>query len=212
MAAAHIEAIRSVQPEGPYLIGGWCIGALIAYEVARQLHEAGQGVDLLILMDAGSVSNSAKAVVRACRAAGRLLHISAETQLYCFLLLRHLYNFRRFAGYRRQSHYALLPSGEKLRENWGDITDWIAADYVRRPYPGKLTFFWAKDELPNLEAAWSDIARADGVENIIIAGDHITSRTEHLHDLAKQLADCVSRTSRSRTPTRDVPTIWGAKM
>jgi amino acid adenylation domain-containing protein len=192
MAAAHIEIIRSVQPEGPYLIGGWCIGALMAHEVARQLYEAGQAIDLLILMDAGSVSTLAKVTVRACRTVGGLLHIRPEMQLNAFLLMRHLFNFRRFADYRKQFQYQLFPPARKLHENWGDITDWIAADYVRHPYPGNITFFWAKDEFSNLEAPWRSLAHAKGVETFIIPGDHITSRTEHIHDLAKQLADCIS--------------------
>ena len=44
MAAAHLEALREVQPEGPYLLGGSCNGGLVAYEIARQLHEQGQRV------------------------------------------------------------------------------------------------------------------------------------------------------------------------
>src|SRR2546421_11370163 len=51
MAMAHIKSMRAVQPEGPYLLGGWCNGGLVAYEMARQLHAAGQAVDLLVLMD-----------------------------------------------------------------------------------------------------------------------------------------------------------------
>ncbi|HCI82789.1 MAG TPA: hypothetical protein DHW02_24220, partial [Ktedonobacter sp.] len=37
MAAAHIQALRTIQPEGPYLLGGFCNGGLMAYEIARQL-------------------------------------------------------------------------------------------------------------------------------------------------------------------------------
>jgi thioesterase domain-containing protein len=51
IAAIHVQAIRAVQPEGPYLLGGWCNGALMAYEIACQLHELGQKVDLLVLMN-----------------------------------------------------------------------------------------------------------------------------------------------------------------
>jgi hypothetical protein len=51
MAAAHLKSMRAVQPEGPYFLGGWCNGGLVAYEMARQLHAAGQTVDLLVLMD-----------------------------------------------------------------------------------------------------------------------------------------------------------------
>jgi Thioesterase domain len=51
MAEAHIKSMRAIQPEGPYLLGGWCNGGLVAYEMARQLHAAGQAVDLLVLID-----------------------------------------------------------------------------------------------------------------------------------------------------------------
>jgi hypothetical protein len=51
MAAAHLLSLRAVQPEGPYFLGGECNGGLVAYEMARQLHAAGQTVALLVLMD-----------------------------------------------------------------------------------------------------------------------------------------------------------------
>src|SRR5438132_2261917 len=51
MATAHLKSMRSVQPEGPYLLGGFCNGGLLAYEMARQLHTQGHRVDLLVLMD-----------------------------------------------------------------------------------------------------------------------------------------------------------------
>ena len=51
MAARYIQDIRVVQPEGPYYLGGWSFGALVAYEMAVQLQRAGQTVDLLALLD-----------------------------------------------------------------------------------------------------------------------------------------------------------------
>ena len=51
MAADYVEAIRSVQPTGPYLLGGWSLGGVVAVEVARQLVAAGQAVDRLMLLD-----------------------------------------------------------------------------------------------------------------------------------------------------------------
>ncbi|MBZ4336684.1 non-ribosomal peptide synthetase, partial [Corallococcus sp. AS-1-12] len=52
MAALYLEAIRTVQPHGPYQLGGWSLGGVIAYEMARRLREAGEAVDLLALIDA----------------------------------------------------------------------------------------------------------------------------------------------------------------
>jgi thioesterase domain-containing protein len=50
MAAEYIETIRTVQPEGPYRIGGWSGGGLIAYEIAQQLVRAGEEVSRLVLV------------------------------------------------------------------------------------------------------------------------------------------------------------------
>ena len=51
MAAYYIDAIRSVQPDGPYLLAGWSMGGIVALEMARQLGEHGQDVARLVLID-----------------------------------------------------------------------------------------------------------------------------------------------------------------
>ena len=51
MAAYHIAAIREHTPHGPYLLGGYCIGATVAMEVARQLVGQGETVTRLLLID-----------------------------------------------------------------------------------------------------------------------------------------------------------------
>ena len=50
-AAYHVETIRERQPRGPYYLGGFCAGGLVAYEVARRLEAAGEQVADLILID-----------------------------------------------------------------------------------------------------------------------------------------------------------------
>ena len=51
MAAYHIAAIRAHTPKGPYVIGGYCIGATLAIEMARQLDGVGEKVEHLLLID-----------------------------------------------------------------------------------------------------------------------------------------------------------------
>jgi thioesterase domain-containing protein len=51
MAATYVQAILAVQPEGPYLLGGWSVGGLVAYEMARQLSRRGRETALLALID-----------------------------------------------------------------------------------------------------------------------------------------------------------------
>ena len=51
MAAFYISEIKTLQPEGPYMIGGACFGVLVAYEMASQLMKKGDEVSILILID-----------------------------------------------------------------------------------------------------------------------------------------------------------------
>jgi thioesterase domain-containing protein/aryl carrier-like protein len=52
LAEAHVRALRGVHPEGPCYVGGWSFGALVAYELACQLAEAGRPPDAVALVDA----------------------------------------------------------------------------------------------------------------------------------------------------------------
>jgi acyl carrier protein len=51
MAAYHIAAMQERSPHGPYLLGGYCIGATVAIEMARQLEAKGEKVTHLLLID-----------------------------------------------------------------------------------------------------------------------------------------------------------------
>jgi amino acid adenylation domain-containing protein len=51
MAAHYVEGLRRVQPRGPYRLGGWSYGGIAAFEMAIQLHAAGEEVELLALLD-----------------------------------------------------------------------------------------------------------------------------------------------------------------
>jgi thioesterase domain-containing protein len=50
MAAARLELVRQIRPQGPYVLGGFCNGGLVAFEMARQLEAAGETVSCLILL------------------------------------------------------------------------------------------------------------------------------------------------------------------
>lgn len=51
MARDYLREIRSVQPRGPYTLGGFSGGGIAALEMARQLKEGGEEVDLLVMLD-----------------------------------------------------------------------------------------------------------------------------------------------------------------
>jgi len=51
MAAEYVEALRTVQPRGPYLLAGYCVGGLIAIEMAKKLKAAGEEIRFLGMID-----------------------------------------------------------------------------------------------------------------------------------------------------------------
>ena len=57
MSREYINAIKSVQPDGPYNLGGYCMGGTIAYEMAQQLVSRGDQVNLLLLIETYNVAN-----------------------------------------------------------------------------------------------------------------------------------------------------------
>jgi len=215
MAAAHIEAMRAVQPEGPYLLGGWCNGGLLAYEMARQLHAAGHLVDLLVAFDMGTPYGH-RSVRKIFSRLGRLIGWGEDRQVDWFL--RYLYvripSFRKKvqewsqaqpqarAGARR-THWPigegarkraahLFPSVAALRSNWFGIYRWVAAGYAPASYPGKLTFFWSS-EADALQVDWRALSGAREVEDHVVPGTHMMYGNENLHILARQLGTCISR-------------------
>ncbi|NJL53670.1 MAG: AMP-binding protein [Hydrococcus sp. SU_1_0] len=61
LAAQHLEDILTIQPQAPYLLGGYSTGGIIAWEIAQQLKALGKEVALLVLFDtAGPAANFEK--------------------------------------------------------------------------------------------------------------------------------------------------------
>jgi oxalate---CoA ligase len=51
MATDYVADIRQVQPHGPYVLGGFCLGGPIALEMASQLSASGEEIEMLVLLD-----------------------------------------------------------------------------------------------------------------------------------------------------------------
>ncbi len=218
IAMSHIKALQAVQPDGPYVLGGWCNGALVAYEMARQLHAQGQAVDLLILINPsaltpGRLMSAFKLISRS----GRLLHLSSVKQMNFFLRMHHLAWNLLHSTYRESVEIVQLKAAIQAKwATWGkrsgtllshleflfppiaalysypSIFAWIAANYIpRSQYTGKMTFYWHFDELFSREA-WLQIIAATESKEYFFQGTHETFLTDHLSDVAEQMLLCLN--------------------
>jgi thioesterase domain-containing protein len=51
IANLYLQEIRHVQPHGPYFLGGWSVGGVIAWQMAKQVRLEGEAVGMLALID-----------------------------------------------------------------------------------------------------------------------------------------------------------------
>ncbi len=58
IAANYIRILKAYQPEGPYILGGWCYGGVVAHEMACQLTQAGEEVKQLFMLDSHALGNT----------------------------------------------------------------------------------------------------------------------------------------------------------
>ncbi len=58
IAAKYIEILKKYQPNGPYILGGWCYGGVVAHEMACQLEANGERVEQLIMLDSHALTDS----------------------------------------------------------------------------------------------------------------------------------------------------------
>lgn len=203
IATAHIAALRNVQPTGPYMLGGFCNGGLVAYEMAQQLYAAGEQVDLLLLVTP-STADTLPLLRPLVRKWNWLFgsHRQQQIQFYLRLrhALRHLYrnirphdkhvrDFNELVALDRRLKRMFPPMAALLRDYIG-VFSWLAAEYdIHRPsvYPGQATFVWASGE-PAIQRAWQAVTSYKDphtLKEYHLPGSHMSCVTEQIADLAK---------------------------
>jgi thioesterase domain-containing protein/acyl carrier protein len=208
MAAYYIEAVRGLERQGPYLLGGWSFGGLVALEMARQLRGQGGEVALLALLDS-----------RAPGSFGKFADFDDSTALA--LLARELGNLfgkdlpvssddLRRLGRGEQLDYVLerairtgvLPPDIGLSQIRRLLRVFKAnlramRDYAPGIYPHRVTLFRAGERFAGTDQdpamGWGELA-AGGLEIYEVPGDHYTMvREPHVQALAERLRSCLDK-------------------
>jgi thioesterase domain-containing protein len=206
MAVQYLAEIRSLQPAGPYYLGANCGGGIIAFEMAQQLHRAGEQAALVALIDSHSPGCHVERPTR-----------SARQKLYRLWqkLDEHL------------GHVALLPGRQKLLYVMDEIR-WITGinpgtlksparnsgaaggnsvggavalppveRYTPSVYPGRLTLFRPEKQAAGYkhdpEFGWGPLA-AGGVDVHRIPGYHGIIHEPRVRLLAEKLSTVLRET------------------
>jgi acyl-CoA synthetase (AMP-forming)/AMP-acid ligase II/thioesterase domain-containing protein len=99
MAEAFLDTLRSRQPEGPYLLGGFSHAGLVAFEMARRLEALGEKVALLVVLDMPAPDPRLRFLRAAIAGLGRLRGSGSAEQCEEFLTWRYrLFRLRELWG------------------------------------------------------------------------------------------------------------------
>ena len=220
MAADYVEKIRALQASGPYLLAGHSLGGIVAFEMARQLRQAGQAVALLAMFDSVLAQPSEQALSddQTREADARTLADAAAT-MASFMgrdialpwqELRGLSTDEQIAcvldALRRNDAVPFDEAAKLIRNLLTVSRAHVAARRAYRPGPSAVpvTLFRAR-EAHNAQLAAADGYAGSGeslgwsavcehpVRVLWVPGDHVTMMNEpHVRELAQRFGACLS--------------------
>jgi amino acid adenylation domain-containing protein len=178
MAAYYIKVMQTVQTEGPYQVGGWSFGGLVAFEIAQQLRSQGQQVATVVLLDTSPFTDPEE------------LNVADDTDFIEELLAR-----KNGAILGIPPELDVAQAQRLLQVFKGHIL--ASNDYDPQPYGGRVDLFLAEGGIASesLEsiAGWQQLA-LQGVNVHWIPGDHHTMVTKpNVLILAEKLQVCLGK-------------------
>jgi hypothetical protein len=158
MAAEYLREVRFIQPRGPYFIGGFCLGAVVAFEMAQQLLSEGEQVALLALFWGTAHKSPIASRIR--------LHLGGV----------------RDTGWR----YLVDRVRDRMRSRFGTgvpaINLQAARRYAPRPYPGRMTVFVSGGDrdLAGMSADETEVIEVPGDRDTMLREPFVGALAERL--------------------------------
>ncbi|OUL34272.1 hypothetical protein BV372_14215 [Nostoc sp. T09] len=206
MADHYIKEIQTIQPEGPYFLGGSSFGGLVAWEIAQQLVKQGQKVAFLALFDTTGPNYVKQAPLQK-----RVSHHWDNLgKLGTNYVLEQIRNKGYWLKYKLQENFQKLAFKLSLKI-WRTVpynyrklaieeaNKQAARDYVLQVYPGRVTVFRAEERFAlekrevDSKMGWSEmvLGRLD-IQNV--PGNHDSIfREPHVRTLSEKMRICIDQ-------------------
>jgi surfactin family lipopeptide synthetase A len=198
MAAHYVKEMRSVQPEGPYFLGGYSFGGMVALEMAQQLIAPGEEPPLVVLFDTFCIP------LRETPFSQKLTSFSSR-----------LLNILRISGSEMRAHLSRVATAPLRAMQWGLYVATLpptvrkarkaclraARYYVPRAYPGRVILFRSSQEPlgggSDPYAGWSEYL-VNGLEVCEVESSHDNILLEpQVQLVAEQLRTCLNEAQRT---------------
>jgi thioesterase domain-containing protein/acyl carrier protein len=220
MAAAYIQEMRTVQPKGPYYMGGYSMGGEIAFEIAQQLTKAGEEVGLLVLFDTSNPIRAIRKVSQPAQNATTKLP-GRRLPLVFYKITGHLERLSKLSWPDR-GKYLTSDLGMRVRRlkirayvkyYWSQkkrLPDWLIDAYVDQchmhavinyapvHYPGKITLFRARQSLETspLDDPYGWAPLVNDIDLYLFDSNHEIVNAAYAKDVANQLNICLDQSVR----------------
>jgi thioesterase domain-containing protein len=172
MADRYLQEIREVQPSGPYLLGGYCLGGTVAYEMAQRLVAGGEKVSIVAMLDTYNFSRALRVSFYSFLLQKFRFHLSNFISLRPGTMWRYLREKKRIAADGGWAHIRTEMPGSTLQDGVAraesgaeasvqEINDHAGDIYEPKPYPGMLTLFKPHINYkfyPDPKMGWEDLA------------------------------------------------------
>lgn len=239
MASQHLSALRAVRPRGPYVIGGFCVAGLIAYELAQQLRGIGEEVEMLLIIDAAPEDQVFRKACSLSMTLGKIFGWDERRQVAHFerwvarrsrlehwrqLSFRKRARFiarriskpfaslsRLFRSRRKSPPNPITPGTEAIGvRDVPSLFLWAAARYRPQPCQGAVALLLSDDVLCSVD----NVARAwkQLARDLTIhplKGSHLECITAHVDNLAETIERCLDTTPAAREKAATTITVSG---
>lgn len=211
MAAHYIKDMQTIQPHGPYLLGGYSFGGIIALEVAQQLLKRGEEVAFLFMLDTcrPGCSTRLPLIERIYIHIKKLLQQPTYIQQkFIAMKIWSKFHFQeQYQRYAKITHNFLqialnLPDSDEHLNIMQANAIALSQYCFQQKYPGQLTLFRTADENrdDNIvgvkydpEFGWKDVF-VGGIDIHHVPGSHLTLLDEpNVEVIAQKLKACLER-------------------
>jgi amino acid adenylation domain-containing protein len=223
MAAYYVRALKEAQPQGPYQLGGFCFGGIVAYEMARQLQAAGDHVSLLAILESSppNLDRVADHLPRSARFSIENVYenlrdfVSHPTSEQVAMVKRKARKVREKIVRRTARNGEAAPQPPPALKDLIDMskypkdyvkyaeTHWKALEsYLPGPYAGTIHLFRARKQplrITDPSLGWNVVAPGR-VKITVIPGTHESMVTDpNVQILADKIQETIRETSAAAT-------------
>jgi amino acid adenylation domain-containing protein len=218
MASHYLDEIRELQPEGPYFLGGYCLGGLIAFEIAQRLQADGQRVAFLGMIDSLNCNGTPIHM----SFGRRIIHFIEKARFHWAnvapLSLRDRLSYGRnkllVAWERGLSRLRIMASHGASRLSFGnngdgkavflhDVNEQAHFRYRPKVYSGKITLFGLRKNhsyVTDPQMGWGGLANGgmDLIELPMYPGGIFIE--PHVQATATRLKECLDQAMEANSP------------